>query len=279
LPGPLELEAWAEHRFAPLAMVEIEIPGEQILVDVGEVHVSSSDEVRVSESGVAERLEVRDLRRSERGSHSRRESEEQLCRRRHQLRALHLRGRRDLIRKAFRSAESTSDDTCAETREGENVGQVAGQSLLRLVDQVEVVASQQDRDVVVLENRFGGVAGEAPSVLEYANRTRTRRCAPVDRKLPPSLTGHEPPEVRQAPRDGDGEAEGRRGAEGVELGEDIVERTASVPHRPLRWIDFQSRGNDSMVKGRNEHLDALVPYDLRVRKEVLLTWVFPDRSQ
>src|SRR5690348_2119323 len=102
-----------EHRVDPLTVVEVEVPPLQVLVDVGEVHVRASDEVRVAEGGVAERLEVRDLRRPEPGLHGRRKAEEELCRGRHELRAADLRGGRDLTRKALCSVEAAADDTGA----------------------------------------------------------------------------------------------------------------------------------------------------------------------
>ena len=54
------LEARAEGRVHPAAIVEVEIPRLDVLEQVGEVHVRAAAEVPVANVDEAERLEARD---------------------------------------------------------------------------------------------------------------------------------------------------------------------------------------------------------------------------
>ena len=133
------------------------------------------------------------------------------------------------MRKALVPAEAAADDAGADAREGEDVGEVIPDQLLRLVDEVRVVAAEEDREIVVLEDRVGRVAREAVRVLEHVGDMRVGGRAPVDGKLAPGLRGHVAPEVRQSPGEGDREPGRRARVQGIDLPEYVVELVAGVP--------------------------------------------------
>ena len=85
-------------------------------------------------------------------------------------------------------------------------------------DVVERVAAQQHRDVVLLEDRRVGIARKAPR-----REQRVPLRAPVERRVLAPRARHEPLEVRQAPRDRDAEAGGRRLEIALEPGERVLQ--------------------------------------------------------
>ena len=113
-------------------------------------------------------------------------------------------------------------------------------------DVIEVVAAQQDGDVVALENGVVRIAREA--AFGHENRLSS---APVERQMRLRLCRHAVGEVREAPRYGDAEP-GRIGrVGGVELAQclfEIVLRGAEIVHG-------QRRGDDLAVQRRHDHLD------------------------
>ena len=133
-----------------------------------------------------------------------------------------------------------------------------------------LVAPEQERDVVGLEDRRVRVAREALRVLERRHRpVGTGGCAPVDRKMLLGRPRNHPAEVGQPPRDGDRKTRRARLVPSLERAERLLEH-------PLRLAEVTASfhgkpaGDHLMVKRRLHHLDALVGDRLHPREQVLL---------
>ena len=114
-----------------------------------------------------------------------------------------------------------------------------------------------------LEHRALRVAREAAGVEQ-----RGLAGPPVERQVRTGRSRDEPPEVRQAPRDGDAEPGGRRRVVGVEPGEQVLERAARVGE--VAAVDEEARRHDLVVQRRHEHLDPVLAHDADALEEMLL---------
>ena len=224
------------------------------------------------EVGVAERLEVRDLRRAEARLLRRREAEEQ-------LRAV---GDEVGTRRAAPPAPSASagpmppsnpppDEALPDARHSEQAAQVVEERRRSVGDVVEDVAAEQHGDVVLLEQRrFAGRSGTGSRLRARGpGLPRLRRTA-VEREMPLGLRGHEALEVRKPPGHRHAEAGGRRLEALVEPPERVLELRAGLPRARRRSADAQRRRDDLVVERRHEHLDAVVADDPDPVQKVLL---------
>jgi hypothetical protein len=184
------VETRAEESVDTLIEAEQLVPRVELLVEVRQMHVRAFAEVARPEIDVAERLEVDDLARAQALRLRRREAEEELGGVRDQLGTWNACGQRHLLRQAAASFEAAASEALANRRDVEEI-EFVEERLRSIGDMVEVVAPKQYRQVVLLEQRFVGVA------LEPARRKQRRlRRAPVERRVFAPRRGHEPIEVR-----------------------------------------------------------------------------------
>ena len=139
------------------------------------MHVGPVREVpRSAEIGVAEGLDVRDLRRAEPCLLRRREAEEELRSVRNEIGSGDACGESHLLRQAGATVEASSDEPLADARDLEETAQIVEDRRCTVGDVVERVAAEQDGDVVRLENRGVGIGREPDRVLEYAHLLPSR---------------------------------------------------------------------------------------------------------
>ena len=170
-------------------MVEVEVPGLEILEQVRHVHVRSVLEVLAgAEVDVAERLEVGDLRRAEAGLLGGREAEEELRRLGDEIGAGDAGGHRHLLGQAPRAVEAAAGESFANARHAEHPVQLLEQRVRAVGDRVQRVGAEEHGDVVLLEHRLRRVAGEADGVLQRTHRLsgrgRSRACRSADARPP-----------------------------------------------------------------------------------------------
>ena len=168
-----------EGRVHAVAEVEVEVPGLEVLEDVGEVHVRAAVEVRARpEVDEPERLEVDDSPRAERVPLRRREAEEELRAVGNEVGARDSRGRRHLFRQPLAPVH-LAGEALADARHGERAFHSVGDLGRGRPDVLLVVAAEEERDVVLLEQRVVGIAREADRVEQRslaAPGGRTGRC-------------------------------------------------------------------------------------------------------
>ena len=145
-----------EGRVHPLAEVEVQVPGLEVLEHVREVHVRPAAEIGArAEVDEPERLEVHDPRRPERVPLGRREPEEELGAVRDQLRPRHSGRGRHLLRKT-RAPVELAREALADARDRKHALHAVEDLGRRLLDVLLVVGPEEERDVVVLETRPAG---------------------------------------------------------------------------------------------------------------------------
>ena len=222
----------------------------------------------VTEVDVAERLEVRDLRRAERRLRGRRESEEQLGRIGNQLRAGNPGRDRHLLRQASRSSEPASGEAFADARHPEDAAEIAEEPLRsrgRCAPGSRCAAGLRRRCPRGSSCPGRWETGPRPRGRARAGRARRwRACRPGGAGR---LPGTYRLEVWQAPRDGHPEtgrcrARTARRASGA--------RARARPARPGAsagtLADAQLRSDDLVVQRRYEYLDPVVPHDRGSRR-------------
>ena len=102
------------------------------------------------------------------------------------------------------AGEPAALEALADARQVEEAVRVREERLRRVGHVLALVAPEQDRDVVGLENRRVRVAREALSVLECRHRSvGARGGAAVDRKVLLGQARYQAAEVGQPPGDGD----------------------------------------------------------------------------
>jgi hypothetical protein len=130
-------------------------------------------------------------------------------------------------------------------------------------DVVEAVAAEEDRHVVLLEERVLRVAREANGVEER------RLFGPaVDGLQALPLRGDEPAEVREPPRDRHSEPGRSARIRGIERGQRVLERASGVSGVGL--VDRDPRRHELVVQRRHEHVDPVVLLHRDPVEEVLL---------
>ena len=158
-----------EGRVHAILEVEDLIPGGEILEQVRQMHVRPVREVpRSAEVGVAEGLDVRDLRRAEPSLLRGRETKEELRSVRNEIGPGDACGDSHLLWKAGTTVEASTDEPLANARDLEETAQLVEDRVCTDGDVVERVAAEQDGDVVRLENHGVGIGREADRVLEHA---------------------------------------------------------------------------------------------------------------
>ncbi len=252
-----------EGRVHPVAEVEVQVPGLEVLEDVREVHVRPAVEIGArAEVDEAERLEVHDPRRPESVPLGRREPEEELRAVRDQLRPRHAGRGRHLLRQT-RAPVELAREALADARDRKHALHPVEDLGRRLLDVLLVVAPEEERDVVVLEAHVRRVAREAPGVEEGALVR-----APVEGQVQLSRAGHVRVEVRQAPGDGDRQPLRGPGVLAVQLLQHIAQRGPSLGQRARRVGDLR---RDHLVVPRRDHdLHAFAVLDPHPVEEVLL---------
>jgi hypothetical protein len=274
-----DVEPRPEHRVDLLAVVEVQVPAVEVLVEVGEMHVRPADEVPTRELRVAERLEVGDLRRPERVPDGRGEAQEELGPGRYQLGARDPGPHRHRLGQARPAREPSAHEPAPHAGCGEQPRQVVEQAPLGVVERVEVVAAQEDGDVVPLECGRLRVAREPHGLLEHPHLAAPGgRGPPVDRDRAAGLGGDEAVEVREAPGDRDAEAGGRHRVVGLERAERGLERAAGVALRRGLRLRQHSGGDDPVMERRHDHLHAVVAHDREAGEDVLLDGRGADRA-
>ena len=244
------------------------------------MHVRPVREVAaVREVGVAERLDVRDARRSEPGLLRRGEAEEELGPVRNEIGAVDPRRPRHLLRQARPAVEAAPDEPLADARHLEQPTEFVEHRLRTGPDVRERVAAEEDRHVVRLELRRGRVGREPDGVLEDANLVPTGRGgAAIHGDVRRGLAGDVAVEVRETPGDGDTQSCGRLLEPCIEVGERVLEGRACVGERGNTLLHAEPRGDDLMMERRHEHLDVVVRHDADAVEEVLLGWARPGRD-
>ena len=128
-----------------------------------------------AEVDVAERLEVRDLRRAEPRLLRRREAEEELRTVGDEVGALDRAAASAIcFGRPDAAVEAAAREALADARHAEQAVQIVEERRRSRGDVVEDVAAQQHGDVVLLEQRRLRVAREADRVLEHAHRSLPR---------------------------------------------------------------------------------------------------------
>ena len=264
-PGP-------ERRVEPALEVQGQIPGREVLEEVGEVHVRATSEVRAPvEVRVAERLEIRDLRGAEARLLGRREAEEELRTVRDEVGTIDPCCGGHLLRKARPAVESTSDESFADARHAEQLPEIVDQRLRAERDAVERVAAKEHGDVVLLEPRALGIAREPHGVLEHPHRRPARGgSASVERKVLGRLRRHVLLEIRGAPRDRDPETGGRCVEPLLETPQGVLHFLPCLSQGGRVVCNLQLRRDDLVVERGHQDLDAVVAYDLNAVEQVLL---------
>src|SRR5581483_12351682 len=158
------------------------------------------------------------------------------------------------LRQALAAVEAAAGEPLADAR---HLEQVEVEDRLRPgAEVVEVVAAEEYRDVVRLEDRLRGIAREADRVEQHADGLVLRpRGAPVDRDVLVRQPGDEAAEVRESPGDGDAEPGGALLVAAVDLREDVFERALGVAELPPPLGDLDARGDELVVERRDDDLD------------------------
>ena len=236
------------------------------------MHVRPVREVpRSAEVGVAERLDVRDLRRAEPCLLRGRETKEELRSVRNELGPRDACGESHLLRKAGTTVEASSDEPLANARDLEETAQLVEDRRCTVGDVVERVAAEQDGDVVRLENHGVGVGREADRVLEHAHLLPSRcRRAAIDREVPRGLTLDIAIEVGQPPGHRDSEPRRRLVVAPGESGQRLFERLASITESGGSLVDPKRRGDHLVMQRGHENFHVVVHHHTNAAEEVLL---------
>ena len=245
-----------ERRVHTFLEVEVEVPRFDVLEEVRHVHVGAAAEVRTRpELGVPERLEVCDAARAERVLLRRGEAEEELRAVGDQLGASNPRcGRHPL-------GQPAADEAVADARDLEDA-QVLEQRLRAVVHVRGDVATEQDGDVVLLQDRLFGIARE-PDRVEQDALPPLGRCPAVDRDVDRRLVRDDAVEIGQAPGDRDAEAGGTRRVEA------LLERDERVLELSLRCPRVAGRdpcSHEPVMERRHDDLHPLVLDDAELER-------------
>ncbi len=249
-----------EHGVDALVVREVQVPRLEVLGDVREMHVGAAAEVAVRDEREPERLEVRDVLGAEVGDERRGEAHEELGGLGNQVGAADPGRDRHLLRQADTAVEAAAGEALADARHPEQSGAVE-EGALGVGDVVELVAAQEHRDVVLLEDRVCRIAGEADRVEEGGLLG-----APVARQVRLRGRGDVAAEVRQAPGDEDAEPGRGSGIAPVEVRQRLLE----LGLRCGKVLGLDRGGDDLVVERGHDHLGSVVAHDLLAAEQVLL---------
>src|ERR671923_66972 len=108
-----------------------------------------------------------------------------------------------------RALEATAREPLADARRLEDPVEPVDHARRAGLDVLEAVAAEEERGVVLLEDRLAWVARETDRIEQRSLGTAACGRAAIDREVAVGCGGDLRAEVRQTPRDGDGKA-GRR---------------------------------------------------------------------
>ncbi len=224
------------------------------------------------EVGVAERLEVRDLRRAEARLLGRRESEEELRAVGDQLGTLDACGERHLLRQPGPALQAAPDEALADARHAEQVARgrrTAPSRPLRCARASRCEARRRDRSPRAASCPGRWETGSRPRAPVRARPARPSPAGPRAGASPPGP--ERSARSRAAPR-----RRSRRGRSGVGSKRSSSRRSAcsssspGFPELGRALAHTQGRGDDLVVERRHQHLDAVVANDPNAVEQVLL---------
>ena len=185
---------------------------------------------------------------------------------RDQIGPRHAGGGGQLLRQARAAVEAAACEPLADARHLEHAVHRVEDRRRALLNVIEVVAPQQEGDVVLLEHDIVGIAREANRVQQCTAGTAGGGGATIDRQV--ALCGARDvlTEVRKPPGHGDRQPVGCPGMLVFEVPEDALECGLLLQPR----LRADRRRHDLVVQRRHDDLDPVVVDDPQAVEQVLL---------